>query len=62
MEPRSSTEYLVVHCSATKPSMDIGLREIKRWHVDVARYFRDPRGTRGTNDGLSGSAQRRHRF
>jgi N-acetylmuramoyl-L-alanine amidase len=34
MEPRSSTEYLVVHCSATKPSMDIGLREIKRWHVD----------------------------
>ena len=34
MEPRSSTEYLVVHCSATKPSMDIGHREIKRWHVD----------------------------
>ena len=34
MEPRSSTEYLVVHCSATKPSMDIGLREIKRWHVN----------------------------
>ena len=34
MEPRSSTEYLVIHCSATKPSMDIGLREIKRWHVD----------------------------
>ena len=29
MEPRSSTEYIVVHCSATKPSMDVGLKQIK---------------------------------
>lgn len=25
-------EYIVIHCSATPPSMDIGWREIDRWH------------------------------
>jgi N-acetyl-anhydromuramyl-L-alanine amidase AmpD len=25
-------EYLVVHCSATTPDMDIGVAEIDRWH------------------------------
>ena len=25
---------LIVHCSATKPSMDIGVEEIRRWHVE----------------------------
>lgn len=25
---------LIVHCSATKPSMNIGVDEIRRWHVD----------------------------
>ena len=29
---RQSTDFLVVHCSATKPSMDIGKKEIDRWH------------------------------
>ncbi len=33
MEPRSSTDYIVVHCAATKASMDIGLTEIRKWHV-----------------------------
>mgnify|MGYP003112253072 FL=1 len=33
MEPRSSTDYIVIHCSATKPRMDIGLTEIRKWHV-----------------------------
>lgn len=27
-------KYIVVHCSATKPSMDIGAAEIKKWHVE----------------------------
>ena len=40
MEPRSSTEYIVIHCSATKPSMDIGLTDIKHWHVNE-RGWRD---------------------
>lgn len=25
---------IVIHCAATKPSMDIGAAEIRRWHVD----------------------------
>jgi len=25
---------IVVHCSATKPSMDIGAEDIRRWHVE----------------------------
>lgn len=33
MAPRP-VEYIVIHCSATKPSMDIGAKEIDRWHKD----------------------------
>ena len=29
---RSSTVAIFVHCSATKPSMDVGVREISQWH------------------------------
>lgn len=29
---RSATNLIVVHCSATKPSQDIGVREIDGWH------------------------------
>ena len=25
---------VIIHCSATKPSMDIGAETIRRWHVD----------------------------
>lgn len=25
---------LIIHCSATRPSMDIGVAEIKEWHLD----------------------------
>ena len=35
MELRKKTEMIVVHCAATKPSMDIGFRtEIRKWHVE----------------------------
>ena len=27
-------EHLVVHCAATKPQMDVGVEEIRRWHKD----------------------------
>lgn len=30
---RPHTDFIVVHCAATKPTMDIGLREIRSWHV-----------------------------
>ena len=33
MEARSKTDYIVIHCAATKASMDIGLKEIRKWHV-----------------------------
>lgn len=41
---RTHTDLIVVHCAATKPSMDIGLREIRQWHVqqgwlDVGYHF-----------------------
>lgn len=43
-KPRNVTEAIFVHCSATKPSMDIGLREIRQWHkeqgwLDVGYHF-----------------------
>ena len=31
---RKSTDYFIIHCSATKPSMDIGFEEINRWHKE----------------------------
>lgn len=32
MKKRKSTDFIVIHCSATSPSMDIGKQEIERWH------------------------------
>ena len=29
---RKSTDYFIIHCTATKPSMDIGFEEVNRWH------------------------------
>ena len=29
---RNKTEYIVIHCSQTRPSQDIGVKEIDRWH------------------------------
>lgn len=34
MELRKKTTMIVVHCAATKASMDIGATEIRKWHVD----------------------------
>jgi N-acetylmuramoyl-L-alanine amidase len=36
---RSETKYIVIHCSATPPDMDIGVEEIRKWHK--ARGWRD---------------------
>ncbi|QNJ57507.1 endolysin [Pseudomonas phage PlaquesPlease] len=43
-KPRPTTDFIVVHCAATKASMDIGVREIRQWHVqqgwlDVGYHF-----------------------
>ena len=29
---RQETKYIVIHCTATPPSMNIGAKEIDRWH------------------------------
>ena len=29
---RKKTDYIFIHCSATKPSMDTDAKEIDRWH------------------------------
>lgn len=33
-KPRTQTAYAVLHCSATKPDMDIGASDIRRWHIE----------------------------
>lgn len=30
---RRSTEYILIHCSASPPSMDIGVERIREWHL-----------------------------
>lgn len=31
---RKKTDYIVIHCSATRPEMNIGVNEIDQWHKD----------------------------
>ena len=31
MELRKKTDSIIIHCAATKPSMDIGYKEIREW-------------------------------
>lgn len=37
-DQRRKTAFIVVHCSATPPTMDIGLFEIRQWHVAKGWY------------------------
>lgn len=42
--PRSRTDAIFVHCSATKPEMNIGVETIRMWHkqqgwLDVGYHF-----------------------
>lgn len=30
--PRKTTKHFVLHCSATRPFMDVGVKEITQWH------------------------------
>jgi N-acetylmuramoyl-L-alanine amidase len=30
---RSGTDLIVIHCSATRPTQDIGVADITRWHI-----------------------------
>lgn len=33
MTARKTTKYIVLHCSATRPNMDVGVKDIRRWHL-----------------------------
>ena len=33
MQKRTKTDMIVIHCSATPESMDIGVEKIREWHV-----------------------------
>lgn len=33
MSRREGTKHIVVHCSATKPTLDIGRQQIREWHL-----------------------------
>ena len=34
MRKLGKIDYIVLHCAATPPSMDVGVKEIRRWHTD----------------------------
>lgn len=34
MTIRKQTKYIAIHCAATKPTQDIGAKEIRQWHLD----------------------------
>ena len=41
---RKETKYIIVHCSATRPSQDFGVREIRQMHrergfLDVGYHY-----------------------
>lgn len=43
-QERKTTTAIFIHCSATKPSMDIGATEIRKWHrnqgwVDIGYHY-----------------------
>lgn len=35
---RKTTNYIVVHCSATKPSQDVGVEQIRKWHIEERKW------------------------
>lgn len=39
MSIRKRTKFIAIHCSATKPSLDVGVEEIRKWHLQ--RGFKD---------------------
>lgn len=44
MAARKETNFIAVHCSATRPTMDVGVKEIRKWHkakgwADIGYHF-----------------------
>lgn len=61
---------IIVHCSATKPSMDIGVEEIRRWHKgrgwdDIGYHTvirRNGEIEKGRDMGIAGAHAKGHNF
>ena len=34
-------DKIIIHCAATKPSMDIGVAEIRKWHTSPPNNWKD---------------------
>lgn len=34
MKRRAKTDKIIIHCSATRDNMDIGVKDIRAWHID----------------------------
>ncbi len=32
-------DTIIIHCSATRPSQDIGVEDIRRWHIEDNGFF-----------------------
>ena len=62
-KPIRSVDYIVIHCAATRPSQDIGAKEIRRWHkergwFDIGYHYvirRDGTVERGRPDDRPGA-------
>lgn len=44
MTVRHTTDYIVIHCAATRAAMDVGVKEIRQWHKqrgwsDIGYHF-----------------------
>ena len=67
MTPRTKTDMIFIHCSATPADMDIGVEKIKHWHVvengwdDVGYHYvikRDGTLETGRDESMVGSHAR----
>lgn len=63
MRVRPRTDFIVIHCSATDDSLDIGAAEIRKWHLakewaDIGYHYvirRDGTIENGREDELTGA-------
>lgn len=61
--PRVETTHLVIHCAATPPTADVGVKEIRQWHrqkgwVDIGYHYvirRDGRVETGRPEDVIGA-------
>ena len=60
---RASTSFIVIHCAATRPSQDVGVAEIRKWHkakgwADIGYHWvirRNGKVERGRAENLVGA-------